>query len=141
MYGVICYLVKLRKSKWRKGQLITPLQMRLSEDTSKNDDETDDDEDQFQEIPDVANKSKVSKIVENFEKNVKVGKVDSKDVDAKNAMKSKAENAFSLLMSSGGIGSPTPRKKTTRKRLENQSKTPQGTKSLLSFWRKKEKEI
>ena len=132
-------MVKLRKSKWNKGQLMTPLKKRFSEDTSKN--ETDDDEDRSKEIPDVTNRSKVSKIVENFENNVKVGKVDSKDDDAKNAMKSKAENAFSLLMSSGGIGSPTPRKKTTRKRLENQSKTPQGTKSLLSFWRKKEKEI
>ena len=76
-------MVKLRKSKWRKDQHLTQLKRRLSEDTSKDDDETDDDDAHIQEMPDVSTKSKVSQIIDNFERNVKFGKDDSKDNDAK----------------------------------------------------------
>ena len=53
-------------------------------------------------------------------------------------MKTKVENAFTRMMSKGGGGSPTPKKRTSRKRIDH-PKTPQGMKSLMDFWIKKEK--
>ena len=82
-------------------------------------------------------KSRISNLIANFENNVKVDATDSKDGDTRK-MKSKVENAFTLLMSNDRGGSPTPKKRTSKKRLNHP--TPHGTKSLMDFWKRKEKE-
>ena len=125
----------MRKSRWNKGKTITPKKVKVSVDAK---DEDDIDIAEVDETVLAKVESKVSNIIANFENNIKVDVKDSRD-SKKDLMKSKVENALTLLMSNGGGGSPTPKKRTSKKRL-NHPRTPQGTKSLMDFWKRKEKE-
>ena len=126
----------MRKKQGRLGSTKKPRK-------NKVDDATDDDKDEMVdevECQKLKLKTKVTKMIEAYEMNLKLKEsliVDDSAHKGDAYEKAKVENAFERLMASGRRSTPSPGKRKLKKRLDH--KQPREQNSLLRFWLGKEK--